>query len=140
MTDPAQHLILHGSICLLIGLICGAPMGSAINRNKAPEIIHGWRIAHLSLSLGGIMLFSIAAITKDLVLSSFWLSLLTWSLIISIYGFLVALPYGATIGERGLTATTGKRNIVRFGNLIGAAGSTIGAIIIVAGALLAVLA
>ncbi len=138
MDDPAQHLILHGSICLLIGLICGAPMGSAINQNKSPEVVNAWRVAHLSLTLGGILLFALASIIERLVLPELWLTLLAWSFIISTYGFIVAVPYGAMIGERGLASTVGKGNVVRFGNLIGAVGSTIGAVIVLVGAVLAI--
>ena len=134
MEDPGQHLILHGSICLLIGLVCGAPMGSAINQNKGSETINAWRVAHLSLTLGGIMLFSLASIIPRLALSDFWLVFFSWSFIISTYGFIVALPYGAIIGERGLTTTAGKGNIVRLGNLVGAGGSVVGALILLAGA------
>jgi len=140
MDDAGLHLILHGSIALLVGLICGAPMGSAINQNKSPEIINAWRVAHLSLTLGGILLFALASVLPRVTLSEFWLAACAWSFIISTYAFIVAVPYGAFIGERGLTTTSGKGNIVRYGNLIGAGGSIIGTLVLLAGALLALLA
>jgi len=138
MEDPSQHLVLHGSICLLVGFVCGAPMGSAINQNKASEVVDAWRLAHVSLSMGGMLLFSLAAITPQLALSNFWVSFLAISFIIATYGFIIAVPYAAIIGDRGLGATSGKGNIVRVGNLIGAGGSLVGAIVTFVGAALAV--
>ena len=34
-----QQLILHGAVVLLIGLICGAPLGSAVVRAKPGSLM-----------------------------------------------------------------------------------------------------
>ncbi len=137
MADPAQHLILHGSITLLVGLICGWPMGRAIVRGAQASTITAWRVAHSGLALGGTLLFAVGAILPIVALAPIWATILAWAFILSAYGFVVALPYGAYIGERGLQPTSGSGSIVYWGNMVGALGSLIGAIILVFGALLA---
>ena len=46
------HLLLHALIVLLVGLICGAPMGRAITRNHGEDKVRAWRVAHSGLSMG----------------------------------------------------------------------------------------
>ncbi len=59
------------------------------------------------------------------------------SFVISTYGFIIALPYGASIGERGLQNTGGKPKIVYIGNMVGAVGSSIGGVVLALGAAMA---
>ncbi len=87
--------------------------------------------------MGAVMLFAVAAILPNTHLSSFWAMMLAWSFILSAYGSIVALPYGAMIGERGLKMTRGRGQIVYVGNVIGATGSVAGGIILVVGSFLA---
>src|SRR5207248_1591905 len=61
-----KQLVLHGGIVLLIGLLCGAPLGSAVVRGKGEEAVRAWRVAHTSLVTGGILLLAVAAIAADL--------------------------------------------------------------------------
>ena len=42
-----KQLIFHGSIILLVGLLCGAPYGRAIVRCKLEATVQAWRLAHL---------------------------------------------------------------------------------------------
>jgi len=51
-----------------------------------------------------------------------------WSFVASVYGFIVALPPGAVIRQRGLQSGAGIAQLVYVGNLIGAAGALIGTI------------
>jgi len=45
----AKQLIFHGGVILLAGLLCGAPLGSAVVRRKSEETVRAWRVAHSSL-------------------------------------------------------------------------------------------
>jgi hypothetical protein len=40
------QLIFHGAVILLVGLLCGAPLGSAVVRGKPEETVRAWRVAH----------------------------------------------------------------------------------------------
>lgn len=127
MTDYlVNHLILHGTVCMLIGLLCGAPLGRAINNDHGDAAVHGWRVAHLGLALGGPLLYSIAAILPRITDDGVVSSIVTWSFVASMYGFILALPPGAVIRERGLQPGRGLAQLVYVGNLVGAAGSLIG--------------
>lgn len=114
-------------------------MGSAIKRNAEPLKINSWRVAHLGLSLGGVMLFAVAAVLPLTGLSALWAAILATAFIVSTYGFIIALPYGAYVGERGLENVVGKGRIVYVGNIIGAGGSLIGGILLVVGSFMALL-
>jgi hypothetical protein len=66
MDTYSRQLVFHGAVVLLIGLLCGAPYGRAVNR-KAPEhIVHSWRVAHASIPLGAALMFGVAAVLSDL--------------------------------------------------------------------------
>lgn len=44
-------MIFHAAVMLLVGLICGAPYGRAINRQQPAPTIAAWRVAHASLPI-----------------------------------------------------------------------------------------
>ena len=132
-----QQLIFHGSIALMVGLLSGVPMGRAIVTRADPSKVTAWRVAHSGLVMGAVMLFAVAANVPRLHLSPLWTAVMAWSFIASTYGFIVALPYGAYVGERGLRNTAGKGKIVYLGNMVGAIGSLVGGIILVVGSFLA---
>ena|SRR5688572_12504954 len=130
-----QQLILHGAVVLLIGLICGAPLGSAVVRAKSEERVRGWRVAHSSLIMGGILLLAVAGIADELRLGAVAQHVLVWSFVISSYGFAVVLPLAAHYGLRGLTPAGPLLNrVIYVGNMIGAAGLTVGTIVLLWGA------
>ena len=111
---------------MLVGLLCGAPLGRAINNNHGDAAVHGWRVAHLGLALGGPLLYSIAAVLPRISDHGVFSGIATWSFVASVYGFVIALPPGAAIRERGLQPGKGLSQLVYVGNLIGAAGSLVG--------------
>ena len=130
-----QQLILHGAIVLLVGLLCGAPLGSAVVQAKSEERIRGWRVAHSSLVMGGILLLAVAGIADHLRLGAFARHLLVWPLVVSSYGFAVVLPLAAHYGHRGLTPAGPFLNrAIYVGNMIGAARLIIGTIVLLWGA------
>ena len=135
MTQAAHQLAFHGAIVLLFALLLGAPYAKAIKSNAPLEVVNSWRVAHQSLSLGAALMFALAAVLPILVKSQ----LVAWSVavcfIASSYAFCVSTPLAAITRDRGLTAAgTGMARLVYIGNVVGAASSLIGAIILVLGA------
>lgn len=130
-----KQLIFHGGVILLLGLLCGAPLGSAIVRKKAEETVRAWRVAHSSLVMGGVLLLALAGILSNLELSAFALALLVWAVVASSYAFAVVLPLGALYGQRGLTSAPPLLNrLLYFGNIVGAEGLLLGTVILLWGA------
>ena len=120
------HLLLHALVVLLVGLLSGAPMGRAINRNLGEDKVRAWRVAHSGLCMGGVMLIGISLVVGHLGLIGFSRSIVVYPAIASGYGFAIGLPFGAITGHRGLRKQGSWQNgIVRWGNMIGAYGSLI---------------
>ena len=134
MDLSSKYLLFHGSVVLLAGLLSGAPMGSAINKKRGEATIQAWRVSHSGLVMGGLMMLVIAVAIPNLSLTSTLISIMVWSLVISGYGFTVALPLGAWKGHRGLKPNpSGINRIVYGGNIIGAGGSLVGALLLLYG-------
>lgn len=130
-----KQLILHGGIILLAGLLSGAPFGRAVARGGPEAAVRAWRVAHTSLAANGVLLFALASVLPGLQLGASALALLVWAFVASGYGFTVALPLGAYCGQRGLKFAPPLSNqIVYTGNVIGVAGSLLGALILLWGA------
>ncbi len=135
MTRLQRHLLLHGSIVLLVGLLSGAGFSEAITGAQGEHAERAWRVAHSGLSLGGALLIAFGAALPALVLSERAASFLVWSLVASGYGFVIALPYGAVAGMRGLQLVGPASNLIVFvGNAVGALGSLVGALLFTWGA------
>ncbi|MGB6297589.1 MAG: hypothetical protein WBF90_15595 [Rivularia sp. (in: cyanobacteria)] len=134
MDKLAIQLTLHGAIVLLIGLLSGIPYGRAITKKQDEEIARAWRVAHSGLSMGGTTIIAVSAVISDLQLQPIISLILVYSFVVSGYGFCVALPYGAWVGHRGLSAKEPTQNrVVYAGNIVGAIGSTIGTILLIFG-------
>ena len=130
-----KQLILHGGIILLIGLLCGAPLGSAVVRRKSEETVRAWRVAHSSLVMGGVLLLAVVGVIAHLKLGAFGLALLVWAFVVSSYGFALVLPLAAHYGHRGLSSGPPLLNrVLYFGNVLGAAGLLLGTIVLLWGA------
>jgi hypothetical protein len=115
MDVPARHLLLHAVIVYIVGLLAGFPYGAAIKRGDSDERMRAWRLAHGSLLVGATTMLAIAAVLSHLSVGR----LVCWSIagcsIASGYGFAVALPIAAWVGQRGLTASRPLSNRVVFG-------------------------
>lgn len=132
MEIPARYLVFHGSIVLLVGLLCGMPYGIAITRKQGDEVIRAWKLAHGSLSLGGTTMIAMAAILSSLQVSEITQWFFAAALITSGYGFCFALTLEPFVGDRGLSWTGAWSNKVVFiGNVIGALGSLIASTVLV---------
>ncbi len=132
MNQAAQHLAFHGTIVLLFALLLGAPYARAIKANASDQIIHSWRVAHQSLSLGAALMFSVAAVLPMVAKTEPLAWAVSFCLIVSSYAFCVATPLAAITKERGLAAgAKGLARLVYLGNMVGALRSLVGACILV---------
>ena len=133
-----KQCLLHGAVVLFVGLLCGAPMGSAIARNKPEPTVRGWRVAHSSLVAGGILLLAIAGVVSRLALPPAALVALVASFIAGSYAFCISLPLGAHLGVRGLSRDGSVLGgFVYVTNIVGVAGLLLGGILLVWGAIAA---
>ena len=132
MEPSARYLVFHGTIILLIGLLCGAPYGRAINAGAATGIVHSWRVAHLSLPIGAILMFAVATLLASFAVVGQIKQLIANLLIVSGYSFCVALPLAAMVGERGLSPGGSlKAKAVFVGNVLGAVTSLLASLALV---------
>ncbi|MGD1864963.1 MAG: hypothetical protein ACFB0D_10440 [Phormidesmis sp.] len=132
MEAPARYLLFHGSIVLLIGLLCGAPYGIAITKKKSENVIRAWKLAHGALSLGATTMIAIAPILSTLQISNNLQWLLTGVFVVSGYSFCFALTLEPFTDGRGLSWQGSSLNKTVFiGNALGAASSLVGSIILV---------
>jgi hypothetical protein len=127
MDTHSKHLLLHSAIVLLFGLLLGAPYAKAIKRGAPAHIVNSWRVAHAALPIGGILMIVFALALPVLSVGSAVKWAIALSLIVSAYGFSIALPLAAIKGERGLQRGAGWAQVVYIGNMVGAVGSVVSA-------------
>lgn len=138
MNASANHLMFHGSIVLLYGLLCGAPYARAINRNAPTHVVHSWRVAHASLPMGATLMLVVAALLPVLPEITALQWTIALALIVSTYAFVVALTLAPILGHRGLSSQGPvAAKLVFAGNLIGAWASMVAAVALVGASYLA---
>jgi hypothetical protein len=127
METPARHLLFHGGVVLLIGLLAGFPFGKAIAGKRSDDTIRAWRVAHSALSMGATTMIAVAIVLSGLAGGSMVKWITSVAYIVCGYGFSVALITGPIVGQRGITpAGPAANRVVFWGNLIGVVGSLIG--------------
>lgn len=137
MEAATRHLVFHGAVVLLLGLLFGAPYARAIKRNAPAQIINSWRVAHLSLPIGATLMLAVAAILSLLKVSDVMKWTLASFLIVSSYAFCISTPLAAITGDRGLASGgNGLTKLVYIGNMIGAWASLGAALILLLAAFL----
>jgi hypothetical protein len=125
--DPVRLLLVHGTIVLSLGVLAGLPFWLAIIRERGAEPIHGWRVAHATLIVNGLLLLMVALMGPHLDLSETLSALAAWALVASAYGFVFALGGGAWFGERGLNPLPlGVNTLFFVGHAVGATGAIVG--------------
>jgi len=134
-----KYLIFHGVIIILIGLFSGLIYWQTIIRDKRPEVIRGWRIAHVFLVMEGMFIIVVGLVIQHLVLGGLAVRVLVWTIASSGYGFAWAFVGGAWKGYRGLTPKPyGLNTILFLGHFIGAGGSLIGIAMVIYGSFKAI--
>lgn len=132
MEPIARHLILHAAIVLLIGLVYGVPYARAIKSGAPANIVHSWRVAHLSIPLGATLMFAVAGILSFFAISAFAKWLIVILLSVSAYAFCISTALAAITGDRGLASgARGLARLVYLGNVVGAVTSMAAALVIV---------
>jgi hypothetical protein len=132
MDTYSRQLVFHGAVVLLVGLLCGAPYGRAVNRNAPEHTVHSWRVAHGSIPLGAALMFGVAAVLPHLGGSVFLKWAVALLLILSSYAFCFSLPLAAAVGHRGLSARgPASAKLVYAGNVIGAVSSLLAAVVLI---------
>lgn len=130
-----KQLVLHGAVILLIGLLCGAPLGSAIVRRKSEETVRAWRVAHTSLVAGGMLLLVVAATVNRLMMDLWSMLAMVCAFIAGGYAFALSLPLAAWSGHRGLVPAAPFLNrVIYLANMAGALGLLVGGALLVWGA------
>lgn len=131
MEAAARHLIFHGAIVLIIGLLCGMPYGRAINRKAAEATVQAWRLAHQALPIGAILMFAVAAVLTPFEVTATLKWVIALSLIVSSYAFCFSLLLAPVVGHRGLSARGPlAAKLVYFGNSTGAFFSMVAAVVL----------
>lgn len=135
MVRLQRHLLLHGSVVLIAGLLSGLGFSEAITGAAGADAERGWRVAHTGLVMGGLLLIAVSSALPTLRLPEQALAVLVWSLVAAGYAFTVALPYGAAVAMRGLEPAGPVSNWIVFtGNAVGALGSVVAALLLACGA------
>lgn len=119
---PTRHhalLIGHGALIFILGLVAGVPFVWAIadaasGAPEAVESLRAWRMAHLEGTLNGMMMFAVAAAAKQLTISDTQSNLITWGLIVTGWGNIIASFVSGLTGGRGLSFTGLDWNSLTF--------------------------
>ena len=132
--QPAAYLLLNGSIVILIGLLTGLPLKTAIVKQRGN--VNAWRVAHSVLVMDGLLMLVVGSTLPRLLMDGCAVWVLVGSLIAAGYGFVIAFTLGAWKGVRGLTVKPyGLNTILFMAHSVGAAGSLLGVMIMVYGSL-----
>jgi len=135
----SKYLIFHGAIIILTGLFSGLIYWQTIIRNKTPEVIRRWRIAHVFVVVEGMFIVIVGLGIPHLALGGLATRVLVWSIASSGYGFAWAFIGGAWKGYRELTPKPyGLNTILFLGHFIGAGGSLIGIAMVIYGVVKAI--
>ncbi len=118
-----RHLLVHGSIVTLIGVLMGLPYWGAIVYGAHAETTRSWRVAHAFLCVDGMLILVAGLIVPRLALGDIAIRVLAAAFIGSGYAFVAAFVAGALTGFRGLTPRPhGWRTLLFLAHLLGALG------------------
>ena len=99
MDALAIHLVLHGTLVLMVSLFGGLLLYRVLLKDKNPAT---WHLVHAGGTVRGVLLIALAAIIPLLGLPLSQVSLFVCLMIISIWASMVAMILAAVSGERGL--------------------------------------
>jgi hypothetical protein len=132
--DEQLRLLFHASVVFAIGLVAGVPYSEAITSGGGEDAIRAWRVAHIGLTAGAVWLFALAAVGHLLAFTPGQVKAFLWSLILSAYGFAIALPLAAAAGVRGLEPTGPPLNALAFAaNSVAGIGSIVATVLMFRG-------
>lgn len=120
LTRHHSLLIGHGAIVFILGLAAGVPFLWALDAVAAgggaaeAEALRAWRMAHLEGTLNGMMMIAVAAAAKQLTVSEGRSSIITWGLVATGWGNILASFVSGMTGGRGLAFTGIDWNTLTF--------------------------
>jgi hypothetical protein len=96
-------MIFNGSVVFFLGMLFGFPYGrKLVSKRSSKEEIEAWKVAHSSVSNGGVGLIAIGAAVIVLSLDTSLTQLMGYLWIVSFYAFTVGVLLAALWKERGL--------------------------------------
>lgn len=113
-------LIAHGALVFILGLVAGVPFIWALEAVASgggaaeAEALRAWRMAHLEGTLNGMLMIGVAAAAKQLTLTGNRSALITWGLIATGWGNILASFVSGATGGRGLALTGFDWNTLTF--------------------------
>lgn len=136
MTRHAQmSLLFHGTVILLGGMLTGIPLAVVAGDGSSPEVVHAWVVTHASFASSAILLIAIGAAARHLVLSPRQATLLSWTMLGSVYLLCAGLVFSAITGLRGLTPDGPPLNVVlHVSNAGGVLGALVAGVLLMRGA------
>lgn len=120
---PTRHhsmLIGHGALVFILGLVAGVPFLWAIDAVATgggaleAEALRAWRMAHLEGTLNGMLMIAVAAAAKQLTLNEGRSAIITWGLVATGWGNILASFISGMTGGRGLAFTGIDWNTLTF--------------------------
>ena len=116
-----SFLFLNGCLLFAIGGGLGIPYWIILARS--PEGANAWRVAHSSITIGGIGVVAVASGFHMLKLSELLQAILVAGMLTTGYGFGISTCLGALTGHRGLEWKPGIPALVVVLMLLGTLGA-----------------
>jgi len=107
------HMVLHGALVVVIGLLAGLPYAFVLTGAMAGEE-RAWKMAHLEGVLNGLLVLAVAAAGDALRLPARAQAVLAISLVGMAYANVLASILGASVGVRGLSPGGPPANTVVY--------------------------
>jgi hypothetical protein len=129
--ETQRLLVFHGSVILLIALLCGIPSVVEVSSGSGRM----WQGAHSALLILGVWLLATAAVLPLLVLEPREATALRRSLLLMAYSFMVAVIVQAVTGVRVFGPDRSPVNMLVFSaNLLAVLGTLLAAMLTALGA------
>lgn len=131
MTAAPLRLAAHGSVIMLVALVCG--LASVIEVSSGTARM--WQAAHSALLIMAVWMFAQAALLRILVLKDSETAALSWALVFTGYSLAFAAIVQAITGVRALSPSTSIVHMSVFiANLLVVLGSVLAAALTLMGA------
>lgn len=129
--DRQRRIVLHGSIVLIVGLLCGLPSVVEVSTQSGRM----WQATHSALLILGVWLLATAAVLPLLLLAEREASALVGSLVLMAYSFTAAVLIQAATGTRAFGPDASPVTTVAFGaNVLAVLGAFLSAALTLMGA------
>lgn len=133
--QASAPLVLHAIVVLWAGLLSGVGFWLTLILHSGEDRVRAWRVAHGTLVTMATLMLVVSLILPRLSLTAAGSAVAAGALIVSAYGFVLALAVGALGGVRGLTAKPWGLNTLFFAaHVVGVVGAFVAAALLAWGA------